>query len=96
MHIVLRSSCNRLSSMPAGASNKRRGDRFCEAQAVCNVIEVAFQLYALRLLNTRGSEALGLLMAFTTQAFTFWKTCLVSELRIPAEPAMSHSAIRVC
>mmetsp|Transcript_26038 Transcript_26038/g.70520 ORF Transcript_26038/g.70520 Transcript_26038/m.70520 type:complete len:178 (+) Transcript_26038:1395-1928(+) len=55
------------------------GDRFCEAQGICNVVEVVLQLYALHLLNSRGKdsrEAAGVLLAFTTQAFTFWKTSL--------------------
>lgn len=54
----------------------RRGDRFCEAQALCNLVEVALQFYALRLLSTRGREAAGLILVFTTQGFTFWKTML--------------------
>jgi len=48
---------------------------------MCNVIEVILQLLGLRMMRTRGKEAAGLLITFTTQAFTFWKTLLVSRVK---------------
>ncbi len=45
---------------------------------VCNLVEVALQITAARLLLRRKPEATaqGVLLAFTTQGFTLWKTVL--------------------
>ncbi len=73
--------------------SKRRwaeGLRFCEAQSVCNVVEVALQLLALRLLSKGGAGAqAGALLALVSQSLTFWKTTLCEFDRCSKRPGLA-------
>lgn len=53
---------------------RANGQRLAHSQ-----VEVALQFTSLRLLATGGREGLGLLLVFTAQCFTFWKTTLYCE-----------------
>ncbi len=61
-----------------GEKRWRAGDRFCEAQSVCNLGELFLQVVALYLLR-KGAYSEAALVIIVTQAFTLWKTVLYCE-----------------
>mmetsp|Transcript_5973 Transcript_5973/g.10402 ORF Transcript_5973/g.10402 Transcript_5973/m.10402 type:complete len:177 (+) Transcript_5973:83-613(+) len=63
-----------------GTERWQTGDRFCEAQSVCNLIEVGLQLAVLWLLRKKDSTAKdqsgAALLTLVVSTTTFWKTVL--------------------